>query len=323
VQISDDPEIRITASALLRNLSPEGKLAVADALLPARWLKSEVEGNLDRLFMWLGGQRSISDINFDLTELRFALADEANARTAAAIIVPSAPPCKVDQTLAILASLKNGDFGQWTTGDFNRYPVCYPSNTQLCQRSINVVAAALVRIGQTLPDRWDMGQELSKAPPDQIGPTDLIHFRALVWLFNRLVILLFLIPIGLFAVIILITIRSGKSFVRWLGGLLILSGLLAVVSVGLLPPRFVNIIYEGAQKGIETGFGASGPLLNNLLAAMAHSIDAQMMSGLLTLAALAAGIGCAAFFIAVRLPYPEPRIEAWQVAAEQQGSPTA
>jgi hypothetical protein len=320
-QTSDDPEIHITASALSRNLSSEDRLAIADKLLPAHWLKSEVEGNIDRLFMWLNGQRLIPDINIDLTELRFALTNTADARAVAAIIVPGAPPCKADQTRAILASLKNGDPGRWTTEDFNQYPVCNPANTELHQRSINVIAAALVKIGQALPDRWDLGQELSKAKPNQINPEALTQFRALVWLISRLVILLFLIPIGLFSAITMITIRSGKSLARWIGGLLILSGLLTLIPV-VLPFRFADL-YEGTQKGIETAFGASGPLLNNLLAGMVHSIDLQMTPGVLVQAAIAVGIGFIAVLISVILPYPEPRVEQWQVAAEQQGDPAA
>src|SRR5260221_5871106 len=102
----------------------------------------------------------------------------------------------------------------------------------------------------------------------------MARLRGFLWLDSRLVVLLFLVPILLFSLIIIITIRSAKSLFRWLGWGLILSGLITLVPVPFLSAMSFGHVAQNSLSG-------SGHIVDTLAEGMVNSI----LSGL-TLAVL-------------------------------------
>ena len=142
--------------------------------------------------------------------------------------------------------------------------------------------------------------------PGQMKPFALEQARAIIWLQSRLMVTLFLIPIALLCLIVIVTIRSGKEFFRWLGWALILSGF-----VSLLPVLIVPLASGGDAKVAPFANDAAGVgelAFNALARAVTQSVISTLtISVLLQVAALIV-IGLVAVFVSVLLKPREPEL---------------
>lgn len=321
---SADNTIRAASQALIANMSPDDWTLLSEKLLPATWLQQELTGNIDRFFDWLNGSGTTPDISFNLTTLKTRL-NSTDAASAAQIIIPKLQACTASQEQALSANVP--------ISDVSTMPLCNPESAANRKTAVDDLTQIFKLLGQKLPDYWKLGDQIrtftAGTPHQGLNEYDLIRFRASLWLGNQFVILLFLIPVALFALIIIVTIRSSKEFFRWLGWVLILSGLITLVPVPFLSPAMFGF-FPAMQSNIQRGAGASGNILASLVGGMVSSIFSGLTLAVLIQVGIAIVIGFVCVFISVLLHAPEPEVthqemmvEHLRLAAEHSGSTPA
>src|SRR6266849_2723676 len=197
---SSDKTIRAASQALIDNMSPDDWTLLSEKLLPATWLQQELTGNIDRFFDWLNGSGTTHDIYFNLSTLKARLTS-ADARSAAQIIIPKLPSCTAAQEQQLSANTP--------IDDTSKPPLCNPESADNRKIAVDDLTAIFNLLGQQLPDAWKLSDQIRKftagTPHQGLNEFDLTRFRASLWLANQFVILLFLIPVALFALIIIVT----------------------------------------------------------------------------------------------------------------------
>ena len=184
------------------------------------------------------------------------------------------------------------------------------------------LAAGLAIIGNVLPDSWKLSDELANITPidpgssndnvsirpprpNQMDNSSLAHARVDIWLQARLMVLLFLIPIALICLIVIVIVRSSKTFFRWLSWALILSGF-----VSLIPVIVIAVSGVGGKAGgihiYKSATGISEIALNSLAGGAIQSIVSTLVLGVLIQVAILIVVGLVAAFISILLTTPEP-----------------
>jgi hypothetical protein len=308
------PAERATFRALLTNMSMVEWAALSEKLLPPSWLQEQIEGNINRFFAWIDGSRPIPDITFDLTILKTALSE--NARSATDDIFPKLPACTAEQESTLTGITPANAPG--------RVPLCNSQDSNLDKVVTDHLTATFNALGTSLPDRWDLAEQIRKADigssDSRFTEFDMVRVRSAIWVQSRLTLLLFLIPLALLSIIVIVAVRSGKSFFRWTGWTLIGSGLLALLPV----PFFPGLVYgtvSSAQPSIHEGFAEGGRIVASLLGGMMGSMMARLTLSVLVQVAITIVVGFLAVALSVILPAPEPSPELEQLTP--QPMPTA
>ncbi|MEP7287613.1 MAG: hypothetical protein ABI947_17810 [Chloroflexota bacterium] len=316
-----DPQIRAAARSLVENISLDEWATLSDRLLPPSWLQDQVNGNIDRLFAWINGERSLPDIHFDLKLLKTRLSS-SDTHAAVNIIVPKLPNCTADQERLITA-------GTFTEGDKAAPLLCNPESDTNRKLIEDNLTTHLITLGEAMPDTWRLIDQLqpqartaasavptdSRTPRTRLTEFELARFRGFLWLDSRLIVLLFLVPLGLFALIIMVTIRSRKQFFQWLGWGLILSGIITLLPVPFMSGGSLLHPLTNMQEGLAT----NGQLIGSLIGGMASSIVSGLTLAVLIQVAVVIGVGFVAVIISVLLPVPEPEVSLRDVMAAQMG----
>lgn len=298
---SKDPGMKQAAESLVEKMSPAEWGVLSEKLLPANWLQEQLDGNIDRIFAWISGKRSSPDIGFDLTLLKQQLTNSQDTALAASLIVPNLPPCTSEQeTLLSGGALKTEDRAK---------VLCKPATEQ--QRSVVVsgMSDVLNTFGQNMPESWQLADHLREAPIEIDSATgkpvppeiQMNRMRSLIWLDSQLVLLGFLVPIGLFALVIIVAVRSSKQFFRWLGWGLILSGIITLIPV----PLFLPLLLHGAAGMPASGGIEEGRIVNSLMGGIFTSILGGLNLAVFTQVAVVIVIGIVALFLSVLLSRPD------------------
>lgn len=307
-----DPNRREALRGLLNNMSVEDWDTLVDKLLPPAWLQQQVEGNIERFFAWLDGGRATPGISFDLQALKTKLSGQS-AQEAVSVIVPKLPECTPDQRAALQQAAQSQDVG-------SAFPLCNPQASDLRQAESAALLSTLNAVGQQLPARWDLSEQIRKADVGSGGQRltefDLNRFRAVIWFQSRVSLALFLIPLALLFLIVIVTIRSGKQFFRWTGWVLIASGLLTLLPVPFMPGLLLGT-FAGPQANMQADFGENARLLGSLMSGMVHSIVSGLTMAVLIQVAVVIAIGFVAVLISVLLSPPEPEITRRDLLLEQ------
>jgi hypothetical protein len=304
-----DPAHRAALQALVDNMPPDDWTALSDKLLPASWLQDQIEGNINRIFSWIDAARPTPGINFDLTELKTRLSDNATARQAVDVVVQRLPRCTPAQETLIDRAV--------SAGSVEDFPLCYPASADRQRVVVEAFTNVLNSVGTQLPDHWDLNEQLRQAARGQQASEELMHLRAVIWLQSRLTVLLLLVPLALLSMIVIVAIRSGKQFFRWTGWAMIGSGLLTLVPVPFMPGMTLGL-YAGSRGDSQEGFGETGRLLTSLIGGMVASIASSLTLAVLVQVAIVIGLGFGAVVLSVLLPMPEPEVTNQQAQWDRQ-----
>src|SRR5262249_17588386 len=158
--------------------------------------------------------------------------------------------------------------------DPTKMPLCDPGKKELRDTMATGFTQILAALSEQIPNQWAFTEQLKKVDSPSNGSNGLselrLHqFRAEIWLFQRLITLLFLIPIGLMSIIVLIAVRSGKQFFRWLGWGLIVSAIITALTWLLLPTVALAMHFSPEQVH---EMGQSGQLIGSLVGGVVTSI---------------------------------------------------
>jgi hypothetical protein len=303
------PAERVTFNTLLNNMTMAEWVALSEMLLPPSWLQEQIEGNINRFFAWIDGARPVPEVNFNLIPLKAALTQ--NARSAAEAIVPKLPDCSSNQESSLASTT--------SAGAAAKVPICNPQDSNLDKVVSEHLTNTFMALGTSLPDHWDLGEQLRRAETGSSGARftefDMVRIRSAIWVQSRLTVLLFLIPLALLSLIVIVTIRSGKSFFRWTGWALIGSGLLTLLPV----PFFPGLVYgtvSSAQPSIHAGFAEGGRIVASLVGGMIGSMMAGLTLSVMIQVAIAIVVGFLAVAFSVILPAPEPSPELEQLTPQ-------
>ncbi len=117
--------------------------------------------------------------------------------------------------------------------------------------------------------------------------------------------ILFLIPVALMCLVVIVTVRSGKGFFRWLGWALILSGFLSLTPV-LYSPLF-NVGRANFAPFSGSNLNAGEIAIDTLSESAIKTIVSLLTTSVLIQVAILIVCGLAAVFISVLIPLPPPQ----------------
>jgi hypothetical protein len=197
----------------LQNLKASDWKVILTILLPPAELKTMAERTLDQLFAYLNGQTDTVTVALD--KLKGRLAGQAGLDLITQLI-NSQPPCTVQLLADLATGTNNGGL-----------PLCKPPE-QVLPILIPLIQSQLNAVVTKLPDQVT----ILKAPtagtlPRGSGPfgADLIStLRSVRWILR----LSPLVPLGFLLLVTIFAVRSFKSWLRWWGIPIFISGVLAL-----------------------------------------------------------------------------------------------
>ncbi|MBN1680043.1 MAG: hypothetical protein JW966_07100 [Anaerolineae bacterium] len=279
---------------------------IAVALVPAPWLKDEVESNMDAFFGWLERDRDDLVLVFHTQTLRDRLmgppGDEAIQHIMAAL-----PACDPEE---------DRQFEEFSRGGDVEFPGCRPQPTELQRDLFGMLMRAKNRIADNLPEEIDVVEEveIKSAEHSETGERlftrgDLDQFRSTVLLWRRLLILAFTVPLAMLSMVVITAVRSSKLFFRWVGWPVLLGSLFTLAPLVLLPFILPDLRVESADR-VEEGFATGGELLANIIGnGMLRLIIGEFTLPVLQEGAVLIVIGFVFLVLSVLLPDPDAPLE--------------
>jgi hypothetical protein len=210
--------------SFLQNLTAENWQAILTILLPPDNLQTMTESTLDQMFAYLNGETDTVTVPLD--KLKERLTDPAGIDLIMQLI-NSQPPCTeqvLEQLVQMVSGTSNGGMVLCKPPE-----VLVPIVVLLLQEQLNAVATQL-------PDKATI---IKPPPPGTIPPgtgpfgADPITTVRIVRLMMRLSPLL---PLAFLLLVTLFAVRSIKSWMRWWGIPIFVSGAVALsVGISALP----------------------------------------------------------------------------------------
>jgi len=198
-----------------RFMSIEDWRRVSDELIPAEWVQNQTESILDTIDRIKYGDFSRLENIIDLSEVVERLQGDAGKR-ASEIIIASAPDCSTQQILQLR---------QFDGQPNSVFPICNPPQLQK-NKATNLISDWFYNVGIVIETQ--IRQENNSLSVPEEGAKVLNN---LFQLDSQLSLLLLICPLSLIGLIILLAVRTLKSFGRWLGWSFILSGIFTLLLI--------------------------------------------------------------------------------------------
>ncbi|RMG79546.1 MAG: hypothetical protein D6712_19535, partial [Chloroflexi bacterium] len=211
---------------------------VTNTLLPPDWLEVEVKRAAGAFLHLIHGNVNILDESLNLEPLVNHLQGEP-AEQAAALILDAAPECTLRQQ-AVIRAVAAGETDE-------PLPICNPTTSQSRELSMAVITGTLNVIGDAFEERVITYRELFGLQ----NPEDVEAILLLFEGYDRLSLGLFLGAGAFLSLIIVFTVRSLKSFGRWIGATNIVAAIIAVVPLLLLSLALVNLFSQALNVSDE------------------------------------------------------------------------
>lgn len=272
----------VPISSISRNLDPGAWRAVANELIPSEWLEAQLETLIDSTYAAVQGEEYVIAEPIDLTALTVNLTGDRTQEIVAKILEGS-PRCDSDQT-TLIQQYANGE------NITEPFPVCDPPD-ELLATSENVFTEMLSEIANQLEEIGSLQTETLLIEDDAIQVMRLIYEIA-----NQLIILLYLCPVAIVALIIVATVRSTKSFGRWTGWTSIVTGALVIILLIMLQMALFDFFTDTYSPGNDV------ERFQQLFAvSLTRSIFSDMSGSLLLQAGAFVALGFILLFIAMTI----------------------
>lgn len=239
--------------------------AILSALLPAAWLRTQVESVIDQLFAYLDSKSD--SVRISLVEFKTRLAGDAGM-TILLRLLRAQPLCTKEQ-LASLTSVGAG-------AEIDKLLVCRPPEeilTKIAPQILTFARAAITKLPDEavlpLPSRRQIANSSSKAE----GLEGVVRLLPLIRLLMRTSPLL---PAALLLLIALFGVRSLKGLLLWWGVPLLIVGLigggLALVallgmdwSIATFIPTDQALVMGFTSNLVQTGLGVGKHIVRTLV----------------------------------------------------------
>jgi len=261
-----------------RFMSIEDWRRVSDELIPAEWVQNQTESILDTIDRIKYGDFSRLENIIDLSEVVERLQGDAGKR-ASEIIIASAPDCSTQQILQLR---------QFDGQPNSVFPICNPPQLQK-NKATNLISDWFYNVGIVIETQ--IRQENNSLSVPEEGAKVLNN---LFQLDSQLSLLLLICPLSLIGLIILLAVRTLKSFGRWLGWSFILSGIFTLLLIFMSQvPVFASLDeVVTANTDIER-FAAQ------IYASFLRSVYTEASGTMLILAGMMIGLGFILLVISV------------------------
>jgi hypothetical protein len=299
---------------------------IAPGVVPADWVKSEVERNLDDFFGWLDGDRNDLVLVFHTDVIRERLMSSSGS-DAIRQIEEALPPCTPDQ---------EQQFQQFVDHEPEvEFPYCRPMDAALREKLTVMLTVAKNNVAQDLSAELNLVDEMEQVAreeaikhgdpaPSTSTRAERNQARASIRLWQHLLVLVFLIPAALLSMIVIVTVRSSKSFFRWMGGSVIIASLLTLVPLVFLALSVTSISHR-SETQLREEFAAGGQLAAEIVGnGMIRLVVGEFTWPVLEQAAILIGLGFVSLVISVLLTDPDapPEEYVYAVPTPQTEAPT-
>ncbi|MCB9459469.1 MAG: hypothetical protein H6670_07455 [Anaerolineaceae bacterium] len=266
-------------SGLSERISGEEWHTITADLIPPEWIGQQIDLVISVIDGVTTGRFGIVDQPIDLVPLKRNLTGTAN-ETAVEQLFLALPACTADEIDTIQQHLNGSDV---------QMPLCQPPEALYSPMSERI-SGWLRAIGTGLPDSVTL-----KAL--DIEATELQGLNLLVKLNQQGIALLFVCPIALLSLIVLLVVGSLRSFGRWTGGIIMVSGLLVLLSLLMLQAATLNSLAANWQlSGTENRF------MVQIFLALVRSGFLNSSTTLLLIAAVFFGIGFVLLLLSIYAP---------------------
>jgi len=292
---------------------------IAPNLVTADWVRTEVEGNMDNFFNWLEGDLNDLELVFHTEVLRRRMLGQPG-QTAVREIANALPICTAQEEQR---------FEAFVNGSQVEFPYCRPQQDKHRAELVDMLTRAKDRVASELPNELDLLEKMSSsthqpnAAPGQHLPTktysraELNEFRAWVRLWQRLLILVFLVPAAILSLIVIFSVRSAKSFFRWMGWPLLIGGLFTLIPLFFLPFMSPSVRAQ-SQTELQQGFATGRELVAEIIGnGMMRLIIGEFTEPILIQSTILVAIGFFGLVLSVLVRDPDALPETYMLAYPQ------
>ncbi len=204
---------------LSTRLDQETWREVTTLLVPPDWLQARAEQLLQGFGKIVNGDYSDLESSFelDVVQQRF---QGAEAEQAATLILSQAPSCSPAEEERLGAFLASGE---------GHLPICNPGDANLQQRSIEALTQWFNALGASLETNSP-----TTAAFFDFDRTDARQLTLLADMNEQIMLLMYICPAALLALVVVLAVRSLGGFARWIGISLLTTGSLILVFLLLL-----------------------------------------------------------------------------------------
>jgi hypothetical protein len=220
----------LSMDRVISTIGVENWNAIVTEIVPATWMQNRFDQIL-RLFTGiLQNDYSALDETVDVESLQ-ARFEGDSVQDLASRIVKFAPACTPEQEELIRT------FETDATSDF---PLCNTSDEALQALSLSHVTTWLSSVGKQL-------QSVTATQFFDLTSTEARGLHVILKLDEQSSYVSYLCPGALLALIVFFTVRSFRSFGRWIGGTLLLSGIGVLVALVAMQFFLVGLLREAAR----------------------------------------------------------------------------
>lgn len=302
-------QIPLTFSQIIQGLRPDDWQAIANELVPPDWLRIQIESAIDAIFTWINSDNTEFLGSVNVSEIRDRLSGDEGQRVVNRIIEVS-PQCSTAQ-VAVLVAISNERSSA-------QPPLCKPPGQYIAVTS-SLLSETLARTVQGLDeDNVQIIDLLAGETPD--AREEFINSaqaaRLIVQSTQQVILLFFLCPAALLAILVILTIRSLQGFGRWMGITALIAGVLALIPLPFAPLRMLF-----ADSALSNSTVVESAQIREFFSRLTFGFQQSIVDGfnmpVLMLAAAFIGVGFLLLGIAAIVPSPEEREE---IIAEKQAT---
>jgi hypothetical protein len=301
--------------------SPEVAHQVAESLLPRDWLSGQLRNVINVSDEWLRNSnvnQPIPDAAINFQTIRALWQSPDSSGQAAEMLVDDLPSCSATELLLLASYADKRNTRTWASQDYVVFPTCKPETDEARAITLDVLTSEINKLGEILPTEWDLPM-LIQGRTDQETQDAIqtfIGIRGIVRGLTQLSIGLFLVPFGIFALVIIFAVRSRRGFFAWTAGVCLLAGLFT------LTPTIVstfNIFNVFQQRAVENRL--TQELGDQIFAGIAieflEYVDSQVSLASIISTIVLVAIGFAGLFFTVISPKPPRFLRARDLRAAQ------
>lgn len=244
---------------------------VTNLLVPPQWIQGTVTDFVDVLFAVSKGNLEAINNTIDVSDLRQRFTGDEAAQ-AARLIISEAPACTEEQLAAL------DTFFSESKGIM---PICNPSDVQIQESSIHVLDLWFAALATHLTVDQPKVSDIFGITTDDARTVNL-----LTELEKQGLILTYFCPLAFLSFIVILAVRSRKSFGRWIGITSISSGIVVLITIIALQVMVFGIVTRALSADTP-----AQQFLARLVSEILHSVIAQSSSSMLIQAAVFIGIG--------------------------------
>lgn len=210
-------------------LNPEARREVVSILVPSEWLQARTQQVFGIITGIMSENFTVLEETIDFDEIRRRWTG-TEAADAAQIIVEQAMPCTRTQLDQLRSLLSDGE---------GTLPICNPNDAELSEQSQQLIQDWLGVVASQLPEEAPTVAEFFDIKTDDIRALSL-----LIELDRQGLILLFLAPAALLALIVIFTVRSLKGLGAWFGSISLTTGVIIFAVIFALQVLLLNSLSQ-------------------------------------------------------------------------------